>query len=164
MNKVRLSAVNFIGKNWSKSFNNGTVYNRVGFKCICASFSRQFIRFFRKLFTGATESEGQWEKCTKTSQRKTSCFLTRNFQTRQNCIISNLVFTFPIRILSKPRTLSFKKETITTRSVLQLNCLEEPKKLEFTMQLKDMVLHFLVWTWENSSELMLAMKWRSVER
>ena len=53
---MRLSAVNFNRKSWSKSFNNGIVYNRVGFKCICAFFSRQYTELFYQLFTRATES------------------------------------------------------------------------------------------------------------
>ena len=53
---MRLSAVNFIRKSWSKSFNNGIVYNRVGFKCICTTFSRQCTELFYKIFTRSTES------------------------------------------------------------------------------------------------------------
>ena len=56
MNKMSLSAVNFIRKSWSKSFNNGIGYNRVGFKCTCTTTSRQNIELFYKLFTRATES------------------------------------------------------------------------------------------------------------
>ena len=43
-------------KSWSKSFNNGIVYNRVGFKCICTTISRQYTELFYRLFTRATES------------------------------------------------------------------------------------------------------------
>ena len=43
-------------QSWSKSFNNGIVYNRVGFKCLCATLSRQYTDLFYKLFTRATES------------------------------------------------------------------------------------------------------------
>ena len=56
MNKIRYSAVNFIRKSWSMSFNNQTVNNRVGFKCICTTVSRQKTQLFYKLFTRATES------------------------------------------------------------------------------------------------------------
>ena len=56
MNKMRSCAVSFIRKNWSKSFNKGIVYNRVGFKCICATISRQYTELFYKLFTRASES------------------------------------------------------------------------------------------------------------
>ena len=59
INKTRLSAVNFIRRSWSKSFNNGIVYYRVGFICICATISGQCIELFYKLFTSATESG--WE-------------------------------------------------------------------------------------------------------
>ena len=46
----------FYQKKLSKSFNNGIVYYRVGFKCICATISRQYTELFYKLFTRATES------------------------------------------------------------------------------------------------------------
>ena len=58
---MRLSAVNVIRKNWSKSFNNGIVYNRVGFKCICATVSRQYIELFYKLLSKQVNLDGQWE-------------------------------------------------------------------------------------------------------
>ena len=32
----------FFRRSWSKSFNIGIVYNRVGFKCICTTLSRQY--------------------------------------------------------------------------------------------------------------------------
>ena len=58
MNKMRLlriSSVNFIRNCCSKSFNNGIVYNRVSFKCICTTISRQNTELFYKIFTRATE-------------------------------------------------------------------------------------------------------------
>ena len=66
--------------------------------------------------------------CTKMSWSKNLCFLTRNFQSLQNSTIWNLVFTLPLRILLKPWTLSFKKDTTTAEIVSQLKCLEERKK------------------------------------
>ena len=83
--------------------------------------------------------------------------LTTNLQIRQTSTIGNLVFTFPLRILLKPWTLSFNKNTITTNAVSQLKCLEERQKLRFTLQ-KNVVLPFLVRIWDTSSNLMLAMK------
>ena len=56
MNRKRLSAEIFIRRRWSKSFNNGIVYKRVGCKCICTTISRQKTELFYKLFTRATES------------------------------------------------------------------------------------------------------------
>ena len=56
MKKARLSAVNFIRKSRLKRFNNGIVYNRIGFKRICATISRQYTELFYNFFTTATES------------------------------------------------------------------------------------------------------------
>ena len=55
------------------------------------------------------------------------CFLTRNFQSHQNSITWSLIFTHPLRILLKPRTFSFKKDTITAKTVSKIKCLEEHK-------------------------------------
>ena len=55
MNKMKLSAVIFFRMNWSKSFNNGIVYNRNGFKCICTTISRQYTELFYNFFTRAIE-------------------------------------------------------------------------------------------------------------
>ena len=56
MNRIRLSAVNFVTNNWSKPFKNGNVFYRISFKCICVKISRLYIKLFYKLFTRATES------------------------------------------------------------------------------------------------------------
>ena len=61
--------------------------------------------------------------CTKMSRRENLCFLTSNFQSRQNYTIWNLGFTLPLRILLKRWTLSFKKDTSTAKTVSQLLCL-----------------------------------------
>ena len=45
-------------------------------------------------------------------------------------------------------------------AVSQLNCLEERKKLRFTLQMKYLVLHFLLRTWDTFSVAKLA---RSLE-
>ena len=79
---------------------------------------------------------------TKMLPRENLCFLTKDFQSHQNSITWNLVFTLPLRILLKPWTFSFKKDTITARTVSKLKCLEELKKLRFTFQMKDMVWNF----------------------
>ena len=56
MNRTILSAVNFISKNWSKSYKNGIVHSRLGFRCICSTIRRQHTQPFLKLLTAATES------------------------------------------------------------------------------------------------------------
>ena len=63
------------------------------------------------------------------------CIFQKNVQGRQNSTIWSLVFTLPLRIMLKPWTLSFKKDTITVKTVSQLTCLEERKKLRFTLQM-----------------------------
>ena len=91
------------------------------------------------------------------SQSGTSCFLTKNVQSRQDSTISNLVFTLALRILLKPWTLSFKKDTITAKAVSQLNCLEEQKLMRFNLQMKDLVLHCFERICETFPEITLAM-------
>ena len=69
-------------------------------------------------------------QCTKMLRRENLCFLTRNFQSHQNSISWNLVFTLPLRIWLKPWTFSFKKDTIRAKTVWKLKCLKERKKIE----------------------------------
>ena len=83
-------------------------------------------------------------------------FDKQNFQSRQNSNIWKLVFT-ELRILLKQWPLSFKKDTITAKILSQLKCLEEHKKLRFTLQVKDVVLLFLVQIWNTFSEEILVM-------
>ena len=94
---------------------------------------------------------------TKMPGRENLCFPTRNFQIRQKSTIWNLVFTLPLRILMKPWTLSFKKDTITAKYVSQLRCLEVREKLRFALQMKDLVLHSLVRIWDTFLEVMSVM-------
>ena len=63
MKKMRLSAVTFIRKSWSKSLHNGIVDIRVGFKCICTTIFRHYIELFYNFFTRATESGGSMGGC-----------------------------------------------------------------------------------------------------
>ena len=57
-------------------------------------------------------------QCTKMLRRENLCFLTRNFQSHQNSITWSLVFTFPLRMLLKPWTFSFKRHNHSE------NCIE----------------------------------------
>ena len=167
MNKARLSAVNFIRKSWTKSFNKGIVYNTVGSKCICTTISGQYTEIFYKLFTRATESGKSMGGCNfrnilsvnvpKCHGGKIYVFWQKNSQSWQNSTIWNTVFTLPLRILLKPWTLLFKKDTITTKTVSQLKCLEEREKLGFTLEMKHLVLHSLVRIWDTFSEVMSVM-------
>ena len=92
MNKMGLSAVNFVRTSWSKSFNNGIIYNRDGFKCICLTVSGQYTELFCKLFTKATEPGRSKGGCkfgkilypthqsNKMSRRESLWFLTKKFE------------------------------------------------------------------------------------
>ena len=135
LNRMRL----FIKKAWSKTFINGIVYQRVGFKCMCATISRQHTQLFCKLMIGATDSGRSMRGCncgknptlhwTKVSWREISCFLIKkNFQSRQCFTISDSVFTFPLRILFKLWTVSFRKNTILAKAVSLLKKSERTQK------------------------------------
>ena len=56
MNRMRLSAVNFIRKNWSKSFKNWIIYKRVCLYCLRTTNLRQNTPLLYKHFTRATET------------------------------------------------------------------------------------------------------------
>ena len=126
MNSKILYKVNFIQKSW-KLFNNSIIYNRVGFKCICITVSRQNTQISLKLFARATESGRPTGGCTfgkilpinvpKGYRWGHSCFMIIKFQSRQNNATWNPVFTLPLWILLKPWTLSFKTDTITGKVV-----------------------------------------------
>ena len=94
---------------------------------------------------------------TKKSQRELSCFLTWNFEIRQNIIIWNLVCTLILQILLKPWLQSLKKDAITEKAVSHSKCLEDHKNLTFTLQ-KNLVSHSVVWTSHTFSEVLLAIK------
>ena len=120
--------------------------------CTSIFFSDKTLNFFRNfLLEQLTQWEGEWEVAISeksypsmyhnVTERK-FVFLTRNFQICQNSTLWNLVFTLPLRILLKLWTLSFRKHTITAKAVSQLKCLQELKKLTFTLGMKDPVSRF----------------------
>ena len=119
-----------------------------------------FTKFYQSNWIWKVNKRLQFRKnpthqCTKLPERENLCFLTWKVPSPQSSTIWNLVFTFPLRILLKPWTLSFRKDTITAITASQLKCLEECKKLRFTLQMKDLVLHSLVRIWDTFSEVML---------
>ena len=63
MNKMKLSAVNFIRKSRSKSINNGMLYNRVGFKFICTNTAKQYttLSSFTNFLPEQLNLECKWE-------------------------------------------------------------------------------------------------------
>ena len=96
-------------------------------------------------------------QCNRMSQRESLCFSKENLQSPLSFTIWNPVSALPLRILFMARTLSFKRDTTTAKTVSQLNYLEECKKLRFTLQMKYLVLYCLVRTSDTFSVAMLAM-------
>ena len=54
-------------------------------------------------------------QCTRRLQKQILRFWTQNFQTRQNIVIWNPLFTLQLQILWKPWTCSFDRDTITQK-------------------------------------------------
>ena len=50
-----------------------------------------------------------------------------------------------------------KNDTITAKIVSQLKCLEEGKKVRFTLQIMYLVMQYLIKIWDIFSEVMLAV-------
>ena len=130
------------------------------------SFSRQNTQFLHEFSTGGSESERSIVvaipetaiNVPKCHWRKTHGFWYENFC---SCVIfkfrNPVSLTVPLGIVLKPWTLSLKKEKTTAKTVSQLKCLEERKLLGFTLEMKDLVLHSLVRTWNFFSVAVLAM-------
>ena len=67
--------------------------------------------------------------------------MTRNFQSPQKSLSRGVVFNLPLRISLKPWKFSFKKNTITAKTISPLKWLDGHKMLRFTL-LKKSVLEF----------------------
>ena len=143
------------------------MYNRVGFFCICTFISRQCTPFFYRRFTGATESGMSMGGCNfgntlhvnapKCHGRNVfvSC-LKKTLQLVRILLSGNRSLFFLLRILLKPWTLSFNKDRTTAKSLSQLKCLADLKKLRFTLHIRDPVLHSSFWTWDTFSAVILS--------
>ena len=101
-------------------------------------FPDNILSFFRDFLTEQLNLEGQWEvaisvkSCPSMYQNvtegKVMFFDEKLFRSRLNLTDWNPIFTFPLRILLKRWTPSFKKDTITAKAVSQIAKLEEHKK------------------------------------
>ena len=129
-------------------------------------FPEKTLSSFTNFLQEQLNLEGQWglqfqknlnHQCRTISERETSCFQMENVESRLNLTIWNPFSTLLLQILFRPWTFSLKKYIITAKAVSQLKCLEERKKLRFPVQLKGLVLHSLVQTWDTISVAMLAM-------
>ena len=164
---MRPSAVNFIRRSWSKSFANGIVYNRVGFECICATFARQYTELFYKLFTRATKSGWSMGGCNfrnilpinvpKCHGGKIYVFWQETFELIR--ILLPGTWSLPFHYgYCWSHEYSHSRKTQPQRKLYQSQSVwENAKKLRFTLQKKDAVLHSLVRIWDTFSEVMLVM-------
>ena len=167
MNKLRLSVVNFIKKVdrshlWMESFTKGLVSN-----ASAHLFPDSTLSCFTDFLPEQLHLKGQCEVAVSEISYPSmyqnvtvgnfTFFDIKNFQSRLNFTICNPVSTFPLRILLKPWTLSFKKNPITARVVSQLECPEERKKSRFTLQMKNLVLHSFVRKWATFLEVILSL-------
>ena len=129
MNRTRLSKVNFIKTSWSKSFNNGIVYNRVVFIASAQLFPDNTLSSFKNFLPEQLNLEGKVEVAISEIsypslyQNVTAgkfIFLIKLVQRRWKLTIWNPIFTLPW-------TPAFKKNTITAKAVSQFKCLGERK-------------------------------------
>ena len=90
-------------------------------------------------------------------QRCSSCFFLKNFQSRQSFTCWNPVFSLRLRIWLNHKTRSFRSDAIAAKAVSQLNSVEKRKKLRTILQLRNLVLHFVVRIWDKLLEIELAM-------
>ena len=166
MNKMKLTAVIFIRKRWSKSFNNGIVYNRVGFKCTCATVSRHYTELFYKIFTKAIESGRLTGGCNFRNilpiniQNVTEgkfMFLYKKFSN-----LPGFYYLEPGLYPSITDIVEAMNTLIQDRNNHCENCItvkmsRRTQKLIFTLQMKDLVMHSLVRIWDTFSEVVLVM-------
>ena len=158
---MRLSAVNFIRKSWSKSINIGIVYKRVGFKCICTTVSRQYTEFFYKFLPEQLNLEGQWE----------FAFSEISYPSRyQNVIEEKFMFfdkklpkwsdfyslepgLYPsiMDIVEAMNTLIQERHN-HSEICIKNNVSRRTQKVEFYLASEGLVFHFLKRTWDTFSE------------
>ena len=67
MSKARFFKAKFIKNSWLKPFNNGFIYNRVGFQRFCRIVPRQYTQLSHKLFARASKFGGAMGGCNFTN-------------------------------------------------------------------------------------------------
>ena len=167
MNRTRLSVVYFIRKNWWNWFNNAIAYNRVDFICICTTITKQNTQFSYKLFTGATESERSMGGCIfgKNLLIKTSNVTERKIMFFDKKLWKSSEFYFlepgfysSITDIREAMNTFIQEKPNHNDSCIGVKVSWRKQKLKFTLQLKNLALHFLVLTCETFLVAMLAKK------
>ena len=160
MNKIGLSALNFIRKSRSKSFNNGIVYKRV------STTSRQYAELLYNFLPEQLNLEGQWEVAISeisypsmyeiTTEGKLMFFEEKLSKSSEFYYLEPGFYSSILDIVEAMNNL-IKEDTITAKTELQLKFLEERKKVRLTLQMKDLVLHSLVRIWDTFPEVIMVM-------
>ena len=154
MNNTRLSALNFIRKSSSKSYNNAIVYNRVGFKCVCTTISRQYTALFYKLFTRATETGRSMRGCNfrnmlhinapKCHGGKIYVFDKKHSKLSEFYYQQPGLYTSITNIVEAMNTLIQESHNHSENCITVKMSRRTQKKMRFTLQMKDLDLHSLV--------------------
>ena len=163
---MRISSVNFIRESSSKSINNGVVYNRIGFKCICATFSRQYTAllqtFYQSNWISKVNVRLQCQRipnhqCTKMLPREIYVFWQEAFKVVKISLSGTWSLPFHYGFCWSHEHSHSRKTQSHAKTVSQLKCLEERQKVRFTVEMKDLVMHSLVRIWGTFSEVLLVM-------
>ena len=169
---MRLTAVNFIRKSWTKSFNKRIVYHRFGFKCICSTVSRQYAELFHKLFTRATEPGRSMGGCNfrniPTINVPKSHGGKVNVSWQETFKVVRILLSDPSLYPSVTDFVEVMNTLIQERYHHSENCItvkvpRRTQNVEIYLAKKDLVLPSLVRIWDTFSEVMLVL-WSTVER
>ena len=117
---------------------------------ILSSF-KTFFYWVNRIWRGKRKL--QFRKCPtyifpKLIRWESPSILIKNSQLRVHFTVSNLFFIFLIRMQLKRGAHTFKSDTILLKTVSQFRCLRKGRKLRFKLQLKNLVLHSFVRTWD----------------
>ena len=162
---MRLSAVNFIRRSWSKSFNNGIAYKRVGFKCICTTISRQYTELFYKLFTRANES-GRSMGGSKISHPSMYQNITeRKFMFSDKKPSKSSEFYYlehgldpSITDIAEAMNILIQERHNHSKNCIKVKVSRRTEKVEIYLANEGSGLAFIVGIWDTFSEVMLVMK------
>ena len=163
---MRLFEVNFIRKSCSKSFINGNVCNRVGFKCICPTTSRQYTELFYRFLPEQLNLEGQWEVAIseisypsmyqKVTEGKFMFFDNKLSKSSEFHYLEPGLYP-SITDFVEAMNILIQERHNHSKNCIKFKVLEECKELRFTLQMTNPVLHFLVLILDTFSEVFFVM-------
>ena len=164
---MRLSAVNFIRKSLSKSFNIGIVYKTVGFKCISSTISRQYTEVFTKFY----QSNGIWKingrlqfqkyptptMNQNVTKRKIEFFDNKNSKSSECYYLESGLYLPLTDIVEAMKTLIQERHNHSENGITDKVPRSTQKVLRLTLQMKDLVFYSSVRIWDTIWEVMLVL-------